>query len=101
MAPIVAGRRSQWAEMMSRLRGLGIALAQDASSDIQPASSRRTGAPCAANITGILGWSPGVFVMVSIVYTVLCPPREHAAASESAPSAPSASLRHIVTLLPP
>jgi hypothetical protein len=39
---------------MRMLFGLGIALAQRASSPIHTASSRSTGAPCAAKMAGIL-----------------------------------------------
>src|SRR5262245_45113077 len=57
VAPSAAGRCSQWAETTRMLVGFGIARAHAASSAIQSASSSRTGAPCAAKITGIRGAS--------------------------------------------
>ena len=53
VAPNVVGRCSQCAEIMRIAAGLGIAFAQPASSAIHTSSSSRTGAPCAAKITGI------------------------------------------------
>ena len=89
---MVAAGSSQCAETMRTLFGLGMALAQAASSPIHGVSSSKTGAPCAAKMTGmalVTGCPSGSRVVIRCPSFCL-----HAsAAADSDPSTCSSSLR--------